>query len=41
MSDLLADLEWRGLLADCTDMAALRKRVADEVFRLWRVGKPR
>ncbi|HRG57046.1 MAG TPA: tyrosine--tRNA ligase, partial [Lacunisphaera sp.] len=35
MSDLLADLEWRGLLADCTDMAALRKRVAEGPLTLY------
>ncbi len=29
MSDILAELEWRGLLADCTDREALAKRLAD------------
>ena len=27
--DLIDDLQWRGLLADCTDTDALRKRLAD------------
>jgi tyrosyl-tRNA synthetase len=27
--DLIDDLQWRGLLADCTDLQALRKRLAD------------
>ncbi len=29
MSDILAELEWRGLYADCTDRAALAKRLAE------------
>lgn len=28
MSDLISDLQWRGLLADCTDLDGLRKRLA-------------
>ncbi|RXK56575.1 tyrosine--tRNA ligase [Oleiharenicola lentus] len=28
MSDFISDLEWRGLLADCTDLDGLRKRLA-------------
>jgi tyrosyl-tRNA synthetase len=28
MSDIIQDLEWRGLLADCTDLDGLRKRLA-------------
>ena len=28
MSDFLSDLEWRGLLADCTDLDGLRQRLA-------------
>lgn len=28
MSDLLSDLQWRGLLADCTDLDGLRARLA-------------
>src|SRR6478736_1161494 len=28
MTDLLDDLQWRGLLADCTDLDGLRKRLA-------------
>jgi tyrosyl-tRNA synthetase len=28
MTDIIADLEWRGLLADCTDLDGLRKRLA-------------
>jgi tyrosyl-tRNA synthetase len=28
MSDILSDLQWRGLLADCTDLDGLRKRLA-------------
>ncbi len=29
MSDILAELEWRGLYADCTDRAALAQRLAE------------
>ncbi|MDI1319220.1 MAG: tyrosine--tRNA ligase [bacterium] len=29
MSDILAELEWRGLYADCTDREALAKRLAE------------
>ncbi|WP_415907746.1 tyrosine--tRNA ligase [Oleiharenicola sp. Vm1] len=28
MSDILSDLQWRGLLADCTDLDGLRQRLA-------------
>jgi tyrosyl-tRNA synthetase len=35
MSDLLADLEWRGLLADCTDLDALRKRLTEGPVTLY------
>ena len=28
MSDFISDLQWRGLLADCTDLDGLRKRLA-------------
>ena len=28
MTDIIADLEWRGLLADCTDLDGLRQRLA-------------
>jgi len=28
MSDLISDLQWRGLLADCTDLDSLRQRLA-------------
>ncbi|HEY8996003.1 MAG TPA: tyrosine--tRNA ligase [Lacunisphaera sp.] len=28
MADIIQDLEWRGLLADCTDLDGLRKRLA-------------
>lgn len=28
MSDILGDLQWRGLLADCTDLDGLRQRLA-------------
>jgi len=28
MSDILSDLQWRGLLADCTDLDGLRERLA-------------
>ena len=27
--NLIDDLQWRGLLADCTDLAALSQRVAE------------
>lgn len=33
--DLIDDLEWRGLLADCTDKDALRKRLADGPITLY------
>lgn len=33
--DILADLTWRGLLADCTDLDALRKRLADGPITLY------
>ncbi len=32
---LLEDLQWRGLLADCTDLAALTKRVAEGPVTLY------
>jgi len=32
---ILEDLEWRGLLADCTDLPALRKRVAEGPLTLY------
>jgi len=35
MSDILSDLEWRGLLADCTDLAALRKRLTEGPVTLY------
>ncbi|MGE3309852.1 MAG: tyrosine--tRNA ligase [Limisphaerales bacterium] len=33
--DILADLQWRGLLADCTDPAALGKRLAEGPVTLY------
>ncbi len=33
--DLIDDLEWRGLLADCTDKDALRKRLAEGPITLY------
>jgi tyrosyl-tRNA synthetase len=33
--DLIDDLQWRGLLADCTDLDALRKRVAEAPIALY------
>lgn len=33
--DLIDDLEWRGLLADCTDIEALRERVAQGPITLY------
>ena len=33
--DILADLTWRGLLADCTDLEALRKRLAEGPISLY------
>ena len=35
MMDLIDDLEWRGLLADCTDKDALRKRLAEGPITLY------
>ena len=35
MSDILAELEWRGLYADCTDRAALAKRLAEGPLTLY------
>lgn len=35
MSDLLSDLQWRGLLADCTDLDALRKRLSEGPVTLY------
>lgn len=35
MSDILAELEWRGLYADCTDRAALGKRLAEGPLTLY------
>ena len=35
MIDLLADLQWRGLMADCTDLDALRKRLAEGPVTLY------
>ncbi|HEY4301334.1 MAG TPA: tyrosine--tRNA ligase [Candidatus Didemnitutus sp.] len=35
MSDILAELEWRGLLADCTDREALAKRIAEGPLTLY------
>jgi len=29
ISDILAELDWRGLYADCTDHEALAKRLAE------------
>src|SRR6201989_342161 len=35
MSDILAELEWRGLYADCTDRDALAKRVSEGPLTLY------
>src|ERR1035437_6176136 len=35
MSDILSDLQWRGLLASCTDLDALRKRIAEGPVTLY------
>ena len=35
MSDILAELEWRGLYADCTDRDALAKRLAEGPLTLY------
>ena len=35
MSDLLSDLQWRGLMADCTDLDALRKRLTEGPVTLY------
>jgi len=35
MSDILSDLQWRGLLANCTDLDALRKRLAEGPVTLY------
>jgi tyrosyl-tRNA synthetase len=35
MSDLISDLQWRGLLADCTDLDALRKRLNEGPVTLY------
>lgn len=35
MSDILAELEWRGLYADCTDRSALAKRLAEGPLTLY------
>lgn len=35
MTDILSDLQWRGLLADCTDLEALSKRVAESPVTLY------
>ena len=35
MSDILAELEWRGLYADCTDRAALGQRLAEGPLTLY------
>jgi len=35
MSDILAELEWRGLYADCTDREALTKRLAEGPITLY------
>jgi tyrosyl-tRNA synthetase len=35
MSDFLDDLQWRGLMADCTDLDALRKRLAEGPVTLY------
>ena len=35
MSDILSDLQWRGLLASCTDLDALRKRLAEGPVTLY------
>lgn len=35
MSDILAELEWRGLYADCTDRAALARRLAEGPVTLY------
>ncbi|HVU18644.1 MAG TPA: tyrosine--tRNA ligase [Candidatus Didemnitutus sp.] len=35
MSDILAELEWRGLLADCTDRAALAQRTQEGPITLY------
>jgi len=35
MIDLLADLQWRGLMADCTDLDALRKRLSEGPVTLY------
>ncbi|MDI1250474.1 MAG: tyrosine--tRNA ligase [Lacunisphaera sp.] len=35
MSDILAELEWRGLYADCTDREALAKRLAEGPLTLY------
>ena len=35
MPDLLSDLQWRGLMADCTDLDALRKRLAEGPVTLY------
>ena len=33
--DLIDDLIWRGLLADCTDLDGLRKRIAEGPIALY------
>ncbi len=35
MSDFLSDLQWRGLLASCTDLDALRKRLTEGPVTLY------
>lgn len=35
MSDILAELEWRGLYADCTDRDALARRLAESPLTLY------
>ena len=35
MSDIIADLQWRGLLADCTDLDALRQRLTEGPVTLY------
>ncbi len=35
MADILSELEWRGLYADCTDRAALAKRLAEGPVTLY------
>jgi tyrosyl-tRNA synthetase len=35
MTDILSDLQWRGLLADCTDLEALRKRLTEGPVTLY------